>query len=76
MDVKELIVSVTDVVVDPTVLVTVDVTEPIIDPISIENEIVIKKKKSCNIFIALLIYYIIGIQFSNIEILDAAFHAT
>jgi hypothetical protein len=56
VDVKELIVSVTDVVVDPTVLVTVDVTEPIIDPISIENEIVIKKKKSCNVFIALLIY--------------------
>ncbi len=54
-DVNELIVSVTVLVVDPTVVVT----EPITEPKSIESARLIKKSKNAKTFIALLIYYFI-----------------
>lgn len=62
-DVKEFIVSVTEVVVDPTVFVT----EPITEPKSIASEILIKKNRSVNIFIVLLIYYFIQSNLALIE---------
>lgn len=54
-DVNELIESVTVLVVDPTV----EVTEPITEPKSIDRESFIIMNKSANIFITLLIYYFI-----------------